>query len=259
MATNQPTDTPSILARLGDVVAFELTVLERTAVGTSIVSLELGGVPEGFAPDPGQDVMLAIPVEGGDGTFRRRYTVRSLEVDAGSLVLWIDTAADGPGARWAQHAPIGSTIEGIGPRGKITLDPFADWHLFIGDASFLPAAYAMAEAIESPGQALFLFEIAHADDAVTPQLDEGIGVTVCFIERGGRPLDDPSGLLSGLGALELPTDEGHVYVGGELKVVATVRAALVERGIAREAMDTKAYWRLGVANLAHGEPQKDDA
>ena len=45
----------------------------------------------------------------------------------------------------------------------------------------------MAEAIEPPGQALFIFEIEHEADALTPELDEGIGVTVCFIERGGRP------------------------------------------------------------------------
>jgi NADPH-dependent ferric siderophore reductase len=149
-------------------------------------------------------------------------------------------------------------IEAIGPRGKVTLDPLADWHLFLGDGSFFAAAYAMAEAIEAPGQALFVFEIDHAEDALTPALDEGIGVTVCFIERSGRALGDPAGLLAGLAALDLPPDEGHVYVGGELGVVAALRRALADHGFENGAVDAKAYWRLGVANLAHGEPGRDD-
>jgi NADPH-dependent ferric siderophore reductase len=258
MSAMQPPDTSSLLARLGDAHAFELTILERRALSPALLEISLVGAPEAFVPAPGQDVMVSVPVDGGDGTFRRRYSVRRHDPEAGAVDLWIDLAAGGPGARWASDAAVGSSIAAIGPRGKITLDPLADWHLFIGDLSFLGAAYAMAEAIEPPGQALFVFEIAHEADAVVPELDEGIGVTVCFIERAERPLGDPAGLLAGLAALELPADLGHAYVGGEMKVVASVRRALTERGLAPEAIEPKSYWRLGVANMAHGEPARDD-
>ena len=258
MSTTPPTDTSSLLRRLEGAEAFELTLLERCTLSPSLVSLALGGVPAGLEIAPGQDLMLAVPVEGGDGSFRRRYTVRRRQREQGQVELWIDVASEGPGATWASSAPIGSKIEGIGPRGKVVLDEHADWHLFVGDVSFMAAAYAMAEAIEAPGQALFIFEIDHADDAVTPSLGEEIAVTLGFIERGERTFDDPSGLLAGLAALELPEDEGHVYVGGELTVVAALRTALLERGVSRDALDAKSYWRLGVANLAHGEPLKSD-
>ena len=251
-----PTDTSSLLARLPGVSAAILQVSGRRQVSPSLMEVQLTGEIAPLRPRPGNDVMLAVPVEGGDGSFRRRYSVRTYDEASGSLTLWIDTSADGPGARWAASAPVGSTIELVGPRGKVTLDEMADWHLFIGDLSFVSAAYNLAEAIEPPGQALFLFEVDDRSDVPTPVLDEGIGVTLGVIERADRGLDDPTGLLAGLASLLLPEDEGHVYVGGELTVVAAVRRALLDRGLSPEQVGAKPYWRLGVSNLAHGAPDK---
>jgi NADPH-dependent ferric siderophore reductase len=256
MASLPPTDTSSLLARLPGVSAANLELARREQISPAMVEVRLAGDVAPLAPLPGNDVMLAVPVAGGDGSFRRRYSVRSFDAAAGWLSLWIDTSAGGPGATWATSAPIGSRIELVGPRGKVTLDPMADWHLFIGDLSFLSAAYNLAEAIEPPGQAIFLFEVEDRSDVPVPVLDEGIGVTLGVIERDGRGLDDPAGLLAGLASLELPEDEGHVYVGGELSVVAAVRRALLDLGFDAEQLGTKPYWRLGVSNLAHGEPDK---
>jgi NADPH-dependent ferric siderophore reductase len=222
----------------------------------ALAEVELTGNLHSLRALPGNDLMLAVPVTGGDGSFRRRYTIR--RSTESSVSLWIDVTAAGPGATWAHSAPLGSTIEAIGPRGQVTLDPLADWHLFIGDLSFLSAAYAMAEAIEPPGQALFVLQVDDEAHLVTPILDDAVGVTLCVIERTGWGPSDPVGLLAGLGALELPEDEGVAYVGGELSVVAAVRSALLERGFSAEAIRSKPYWRLGVSNLAHGEPKKDD-
>jgi NADPH-dependent ferric siderophore reductase len=255
MADAPPTDTKSLIARLPGVAAFELTLGDRKMLGPHLVEVVLNGDLANLSPAPGNDVMLAVPVEGGDGSFRRRYTI--LSSDDSSITLWIDTSAEGPGSRWASTAPIGSAIEAVGPRGKVTTDEMADWHLFIGDLSFLAAATAMATAIEAPGQAIFILEVDDPDDAVAPHLDEGIGLTFCVIERDGRGLDDAAGLLAGLAAIELPDDKGSCYVGGELGVVATIKQALRQRGLRDDAISAKPYWRLGVSNLAHGEPRKD--
>ena len=259
MANTPPTETSSLLSRLEGAAAYHLTVSKRHDVSPSLVSITLTGDLQGLVVSPGNDLMLAVPVVGGDGSFRRRYTIRRADVDSGEVELWIDRTSGGPGATWAESAPIGSSIEAIGPRGKVTLDEMADWHLFLGDLSFLPASYAMAEAIEPPGQALFIVEIDQPGDAIVPSMDPRVTVTVGFIERDGRALNDPAGLLAGLAALEIPPEEGHVYVGGELTVVAALKAALIERGLEKQAIDAKPYWRAGVANLAHGEPKKDDA
>jgi NADPH-dependent ferric siderophore reductase len=257
MSTARPTDTTSLLARLPGTQAFSLELVSRSPLGASLVRLVLEGMPADLGLQPGQDLMLAVPLEGGDGSFRRRYSVRRWDPATGAAELWIHTAAGGPGTRWATEAPIGSTIEAIGPRGKITLDPEADWHLFAGDLSFLSAAYAIAEAIEPPGQALFVIEVDEEADEVLPELDEGIGVTACFLTRDGRSVDDAAGLLAGLRAIELPSEVGHAYLGGELSVVAALRRALEERGMARTQISPKSYYRAGASNAAHGEPKKD--
>ena len=101
---------------------------------------------DGFGYLPGQDVMLLVAAE-GNHPVRRRYTIRQLDTAARLLTLDIVLHGDGPGERWVRSARSGDRIEGIGPRGKITTSVTADWHLFFGDESALPATFAMTEAL----------------------------------------------------------------------------------------------------------------
>jgi NADPH-dependent ferric siderophore reductase len=115
----------------------------------------------------------------------------------------------------------------------------------------------MAESIEVPGRAIFIVEIDESDDALTARPDEGLGVTAIFVDRHGRSNDDPAGLLSGLAAFEFPPDEGHAYIFGEFHVARTIRLALLDRGMESERLSLKAFYRVGRANGANGEPEKD--
>ncbi len=74
----------------------------------------------------------------------------------------------------------------------------------------------------------------------------------------GRSKDDPTGLLHGLSAFAFPPDRGHAYLFGELHVMKAVRIALLDRGLDDEAIDMKAFWRVGRNNADHGEPEKGD-
>jgi NADPH-dependent ferric siderophore reductase len=40
-------------------------------------------------------------------------------------------------------------------------------------------------------------------------------------------------------------------------VVAALRRSLLERGMEAAQLSPKPYWRHGVANAAHGEPERD--
>src|SRR5215469_18039 len=106
---------------------------------------------DGFSYRPGQDVMLLVAVD-GRRPVRRRYTIRYL--DHARQVLTIDVVrhGDGPGEQWVRSARPGDRIEGIGPRGKITTSLDADWHLFLGDESAMPAVLTMTESL--PGDAV---------------------------------------------------------------------------------------------------------
>jgi NADPH-dependent ferric siderophore reductase len=255
MPAAQHTSSVDLADRLG-VLARSCSVVDRRRLSPSIIEVVLGGDAIALAGVAGNDVMVLV--DDGEGSrIRRRYSVRDVDAEADTFSLWITTTHDGPATHFAQSLSHGTELDVVGPRGKIPLDELADWHLFIGDVSGLGAFYRMAQSIESPGRAIFIVELDVPDDALTASFGEGVSVTVIFVDRQGRANDDPTGLLNGLAALELPPDAGHAYLFGEFHVVRTLRSALVDRGMDAEQISLKAFYRVGRANGANGEPDKD--
>ncbi len=252
---NEPHATSAQLAdRLG-AEAHVCEVVSSSRLSTSIFAVVLKGHAMTLAGVPGNDVMLRL-LDTNGRLVSRRYSVRALDEENDTLTLWITVDHEGPGSTWVQSVQSGDVIDVIGPRGKIPLDPEADWHVFIGDASALAASYRMAESIEVPGRAIFIIEIDAADDAIAASFDEGLGVTGIFVDRRDRALNDPAGLFSGLAAFELPGGVGHAYLFGEFHVVRALEVALLDRGLSPEQVSHKPYWRFGKSNADHGEPDK---
>src|SRR5450755_2576714 len=118
---------------------------------------------DGFTYAPGQDVMLLVAAD-GNRPVRRRYTIRHLDPARRLLTLDVVLHGDGPGERWVRSARPGDRIEGIGPRGKVTTLPAADWHLFMGDESALPAIFAMTESLPGDSVATVVLEVPDPAD-----------------------------------------------------------------------------------------------
>jgi NADPH-dependent ferric siderophore reductase len=255
--TNEPDDSSKQLAERVGAVASLCAVVSATQLSTSIYELVLRGNATTLAGTAGNDVMIRLTDSKGRFV-RRRYSVRALNEAANEFTLWITVEHEGPGSTWVKGAKKDELVDVIGPRGKIALDPLADWHLFVGDASGLAAFYRMAESIEVPGQAIFIVEIDAADDALSAPFDEGLGVTGIFVDRQGRSTSDPEGLLRGLAAFELPPDLGHAYLFGEFHVMRVLEKALLDRGLRPEQVSHKAFWRSGRSNADHGEPEKTE-
>jgi NADPH-dependent ferric siderophore reductase len=203
---------------------------------------------------PGQDVMLLVAAE-GNRPVRRRYTIRELDPEARLLTLDIVLHGDGPGERWVRSARPGDRIEGIGPRGKITISAAADWHLFMGDESALAATFAMAEALPPGSLATLVLEIPEEDDE--QDLSSAAAMRISWLHRLGSPAGDPAALAAEAADVELPPGRGHAYLFGEAKVVLRLREILAGRGLAEDQMSPKAYWGRGRANAGHGEPARD--
>jgi NADPH-dependent ferric siderophore reductase len=187
---------------------------------------------------------------------RRRYTIRSFDPATATLDLDVVLHGDGPGAAWARTASAGDRIEAIGPRGKVTVDAEADWHLFVGDDAALPATLAMAGSLDTPARAIVVLEVDGADSEQEARAADGQAIPVQWLHRGEADPASPDNLVRALGALDLPPGRGHAYLAGELKVVAELRATLVARGLEAAQISAKPYWRAGVANAAHGEPER---
>jgi NADPH-dependent ferric siderophore reductase len=254
----EPDDSSKQLAQRLNATAALCEVVSTTPLSTSVHEVVLSGHAATLGGHPGSDVMIRFEDAHGRAV-RRRYSVRAVDEALDTFTLWLTIDHVGPGSTWVRTAAPGDVVDVIGPRGKITLDPLADWHLFVGDASGFAAFYRMAEHIEVPGRAIFIVEIDAPDDALSATFDEGLGVTGIFVDRKGRATNDPAGLLSGLAAFALPEDVGHAYLFGEFHVMRVIQSALLDRGLTEEQISHKAFWRSGVSNADHGEPVKSDA
>src|SRR5215469_6202665 len=207
-----------------------------------------------FGYRPGQDVMLMVAIH-GDRPVRRRYTIQAVDPAERLLTLGIVRHDGGPGERWVRAARPGDQIEGIGPRGKIFPSADAAWHLFAGDFSALPAFFAMAGSLSAQARVTIILEVPGPGDQ--QELASEAEARVLWLHRQDRPAGDPSALAEAVADVPLPPGAGHAYLAGEARLVLALREALAARGMPADRMSPKAYWGLGRANAAHGEPPKE--
>jgi NADPH-dependent ferric siderophore reductase len=232
-----------------------MEVVENRPLTPSMQQVVLSA-PElaGFGYRPGQDLMLMVAVD-GDRPVRRRYTIRDSDRARCQLTLGIVRHDGGPGESWVAAARPGDQIEGIGPRGKIFPAAGVAWHLFAGDFSALPAFFAMAGSLPAGQRATVILEVPGPGDE--QDLKAAADVELAWLHSDGRPPGDPAALTGAVADVKLPSGVGHAYLAGEARQVLALREAVAARGLTPDQVSPKAYWGLGKANAAHGEPARD--
>ncbi|SEN70465.1 NADPH-dependent ferric siderophore reductase, contains FAD-binding and SIP domains [Loktanella fryxellensis] len=189
---------------------------------------------------PGQALVVLVPL--GDGTTGRRdYTIRA----AGAGHVTIDVLRHGPtpGPQWATTARPGDRVTIRGPRGRLMLDPAADWHLMTGDETCIPAILHMIETAPAGHRIIARIEIGDPADqvAVASRAD----LDLRWIDRNGAPAG-PSGLMAGVVAgLTLPPGDGRACIIGETSNVRRQRHDLIARGLPGASILSEGYWRPG--------------
>jgi NADPH-dependent ferric siderophore reductase len=230
---------PQSLLTIPGVQPLELTVNDVAELGPHMRRIALSGVPASFTYQPGQDVMLVLG-QAGDRPLSRRYTIRA--VNNGVLELNIVAhGVDGPGARWAAAVQPGDRINAVGPRGKIFLNPDAEWHLFLGDECAAPASLAMLEALPQTARGLAYLEA----DAELPHRAVH---AVHWLQ--------PDQLGKAVAAFDPLPGRGHIYINGEVQQAATLKQQAIARGFDPEWISAKAYWGRGKPNALRGEPDE---
>jgi NADPH-dependent ferric siderophore reductase len=245
---------PPRLLTIPGVVPLELEVTEATDLGPRMRRIRLTGRGlEDFTYQAGQDVMLVL--SGGDRPLSRRYSIRSFDTESNTLELNIVAhGVHGPGADWASTTQPGDRVNGVGPRGKIYLDPEADWHLFVGDDTAAPASLNMLEALPPGVPGLAFLEVTTAEDELSTSTTQQVN----WLYRGDTSSLSSKLLVDALNSAALPPGRGHVYIAGEVQIVAAVQLAALARGLAPEQLSPKAYWGRGKSNANNGEPEKEE-
>ena len=165
----------------------------------------------------GPDAAGSLPA---DKVVNRRYTIRKFDPRERRVVIDVSLHGKGPGTDWIAAAVTGDHINAIGPRGKVTLRPGADWHLFVVDETGLPGALAMIDALPAGSVATAMLEVDTAADEQEPEARHGDRVDMHWIHRSGESVPgDPAPLLQAVAGVDLPDGVGHAYVSAEAGVV----------------------------------------
>ncbi|MEU8511695.1 siderophore-interacting protein [Kitasatospora sp. NPDC048722] len=237
-------------------VTFEAAALEDTVGGSPDQQVKLcfprPGQAEPVLPAQSDDPVgwyqayLAVPEAERPSmrsfTVRRRVPgTRRIEID---FVLHGDT---GPASAWALRAEPGDRLGMVGP-SELYARPVplaeaaatADWILFAGDESALPAIATLVKALPAGAAALAFVEVA--DESERQPLDGPAGLTVRWLYRGGaRP---GTVLTEAVRAAELPAGIPFAWLAGEADAVRALRRYLVgECGVPKKFVDFSGYWR----------------
>lgn len=174
----------------------------------------------------------------GEWPVVRTYTVRWVDVDTERLAIdFVIHGDEGIAGPWAASAQPGDLLVLSGPGGGYTPDPDADWHLFIGDESALPAIAAGLDALESEATGLAIIEVSDAtgiQDVTAPT-----GIDLRWIITGEQTL--AAALLES----PWPTGEPQVFAHGEREAMKELRAVFSDRGVDRTRLSLSGYWARG--------------
>lgn len=174
----------------------------------------------------------------------RTYTIRRWDPAAGELTIDFVYHGDvGLGGPWAAAAQPGDEIWFLGPGGGYAPDPAADWHLFAGDESALPAIAAGLERLPAGAVARVFVEVA--DAAEEQPLPTAADAEIVWVHRDGRPVGQA--LTAAVRALAWPAGVPQAFVHGEAGFVRDLRRLLrVEHGLPAATLSISGYWRRGV-------------
>lgn len=181
---------------------------------------------------------------GEDALTCRVYTIRSIDLEASTLdidvVLHEDSHA--PGSDWVANAMPGERVGLMGPGGG-RLNP-ADWYLFAGDETALPAIARMVESLPRDQRAIAIIEVANEGEqqpiVLPPQVE------LIWLHRNGAAPGSTTLLEDAIRALSWPQGRGVVMVGCEYGAARAIRTLLrKERGMDKKNCQVAAYWRRG--------------
>ncbi|QCI64996.1 siderophore-interacting protein [Phreatobacter stygius] len=208
-------------------------------------------------PVPGRDGRPAWPPEGRRPA-ARTYTARRVDVAAGELdVDFVMHGDEGVASAWAARARAGQVVGMLGPGGSRM--PAADWHLFAGDETALPAMARLIGGLPGTARGLAFIEVEDARDE--QPIASKAAIDIVWLHRNGVPSGQSPALERHVRAVEWPK-QGTCFgwLGAEAATVKAIRRHWrQDLGLERGQHLAVAYWRLGKSEAeARAEPAGDD-
>ncbi|MCV7055173.1 siderophore-interacting protein [Mycolicibacterium gilvum] len=184
----------------------------------------------------------------------RTYTVRKADPERREITIDFVVHGDhGVAGPWAASATPGRRLFVMGPSGAYSPDPAADWHLFAGDESAVPAISAALESLPANAIGKVFLEVAGPEDEI--ELQAPAGVEVSWIYRGSRAdlapeesAGDHAPLIDAVKETPWLPGQVQVFIHGEAQAVMHNLRSYIrkKRGVdATWASSISGYWRRG--------------
>lgn len=252
-----------------------LHLLRITALTPRLTRVTLGGPDlEGFlslAPDdhvkvlfpgPGQDEPAFPRVERGQvlwasgeqRAIARDYTPTRFDARLQELDLEIVRHPRGHASAWLERPAAPGAVLGVaGPRGSHVFTRTPSPLLMAGDETALPAMARWLRELPEGARAFVYVEVDDARDEIA--LESRARVTTRWLHRGRAEPGSTQLLLDAVRSTELPALT-YAFLAGEASAVQALRRHLSEeRGVAKDAIGARGYWKRGAQD--HQEPHDD--
>ncbi|HWH25392.1 MAG TPA: siderophore-interacting protein [Pseudolysinimonas sp.] len=175
----------------------------------------------------------------GDVPVSRTYTVRAVDPVARTLSIdFVVHGDEGLAGPWADKARPGDLVSFAGPGGGYSPDVNADWHLFAGDQSALPAIASALEALPAAARGLVFIQAADADEVLSLTAPAAVEVRWLF----GT---EPSALAEAIAATAWLEGRPQIFAHGERSAMKVLRDLFKERGVQRSELSLSGYWAQG--------------
>ena len=180
----------------------------------------------------------------GENTIEQRvYTIRAMDAKAG----WIDVdfvmhGDNGPGSAFAMHASAGDVVAMTGPLG--TALPDADWMLFAGDETALPAIGRYLAEMPDHVTGHAIIEVGSKSDVIAVPTNSQIKVQWLF--RDDAQAVERSLIQDAIRSVEMPDARDHIYcwAGVEQADYKPIHAYWrKELGLDRDRCVAMTFWR----------------
>lgn len=213
----------------------------------------------GFPPDEtGGYIKLLFHNAQINQPLMRTYTIRATRLD--KLEIDVDFVLHedgGPASIWAEWVLPGVSIDVGGPGPKKLVDPTADWFLFAGDMTALPAISVNLEQLSDQARGYAVLEVPSETDMVPLAKPDGIEIRWIVNPKPGQ---NPDLLADAVKALGWQSGTPGIWTACEFKSMKLLRKYYMkERGIERKQFYISSYWKHGVSEDKHKQIKKVDA
>ena len=241
----------------------ELRVIGVTDLSSHMRRLRLAGDDLEFYDGDGIHMRLLIPPrdvgepqwptlapngmvvwpEGENAVTPRVYTIRRIDAKAGWIeVDFVMHGDNGPGSAFALHAQPGDRIGMTGPLGGEL--PDADWFLFAGDETALPAIGRYLEELPEHASGHALIEIQSSADIIDLATKSRIAIE--WVCRDTHPATDTSPIREAVSRIEVPKDRARVYCWAGVEQASYKSIHQIWRkevGLDRDQCLAMTFWR----------------